>query len=71
MSTPDDRVTRDLGVEPGWTDDGADPPIEDDDEEMDLGPELAVGFSPRQILGGFALLAAILVWLFRRRAKRG
>jgi hypothetical protein len=32
-------------------------------------PELAIALSPRQILGGFALLAAILVWLFRRRRK--
>ena len=71
MSTPDHRDTPDLGAEPGWTDDGADPPIEDDDQEMDLAQELAVGFSPRQILGGFALLATILVWLFRRRARRG
>ena len=32
-------------------------------------PELAIAFSPRQILGGFALLAAIVVWLLRRRRK--
>ena len=31
--------------------------------------EVAIGFSPRQILGGFALLAAIIVWLFRRRKR--
>jgi hypothetical protein len=30
-------------------------------------PELTIGLSPRQILGGFALLAAIVVWLLRRR----
>ncbi len=32
-------------------------------------PEVAIGFSPRQILGGFALLAAMVVWLFRRRKR--
>ena len=30
-------------------------------------PELSIALSPRQILGGFALLAAIVVWLLRRR----
>ncbi len=30
-------------------------------------PELSIAFSPRQILGGFALLAALIVLLFRRR----
>ena len=34
------------------------------------GPEVAIGLSPRQILGGFALLAAIVVWLFRRRKDK-
>ena len=32
-----------------------------------LTPELTLAFSPRQVLGGFALLAAILIVLFRRR----
>jgi hypothetical protein len=32
-------------------------------------PEVAIAFSPRQILGGFALIAAIVVWLFRRRKR--
>ncbi len=31
--------------------------------------ELTIALSPRQILGGFALLAAIVVWLLRRRKK--
>ena len=36
-------------------------------------PELSIGFSPRQVLGGFSLLAALfaalVVWLFRRRKR--
>ena len=32
-------------------------------------PEVPIAFSPRQVLGGFALLAAIVVWLFRRRKR--
>lgn len=52
---------------------GADGDIEGD-PVADLGaepeaPEMAIGFSPRQILGGFALLASIVVWLFRRRKR--
>lgn len=33
------------------------------------GREVTIAFSPRQILGGFVLLAAILLWLFRRRKR--
>ncbi len=33
------------------------------------GPEVAIGLSPRQILGGFVVVAAIVVWLFRRRKR--
>ena len=34
-------------------------------------PELDIAFTPRQILGGFALLAALILMLARmRRAKR-
>jgi hypothetical protein len=43
-----------------------DDPITERDDGVD-GPELTIALSPRQILGGFALLAAIVVWLFRRR----
>ena len=32
-------------------------------------PELAIALSPRQVLGGFALLAGLLLLLFRRRKK--
>jgi hypothetical protein len=42
-----------------------DPAAEPDDGSEE--PELAIALSPRQILGGFALLAAIIIWLFRRR----
>jgi hypothetical protein len=30
-------------------------------------PEIAVAFGPRQILGGFALVAALILLLLRRR----
>jgi hypothetical protein len=33
--------------------------------------EFSVAFSPRQIAGGFAILAALLVLLVRRRRKKG
>ena len=39
------------------------------DEPAPDAPEVTIAFSPRQILGGFALLAAIVVWLFRRRKR--
>ena len=42
----------------------------DIDDEVDGDPELAIALSPRQILGGFALLAAIVVWLLRRGRKK-
>ena len=32
--------------------------------------ELDVAFTPRQILGGFALLAALIIMLARRRRKK-
>jgi hypothetical protein len=71
MSTPEDGDTRELEIEP--------PPDADADADLDAveeveevePPELSLAFSPRQILGGFALLAAIVVWLFRRRGKGG
>jgi hypothetical protein len=44
-----------------------DPVAEADDGNEE--PELAIALSPRQILGGFALLAAIIIWLFRRRRR--
>jgi hypothetical protein len=33
--------------------------------------ELVVGLSPRQIIGGFALLAGIIIWLRRRGRRKG
>ena len=42
-----------------------DDPVEDDDK---LGVEVA--FTPRQILGGFALLAALILLLRRRKRAR-
>jgi hypothetical protein len=33
--------------------------------------ELAVALSPRQIIGGFALLAGLIVWLARRSRRKG
>ena len=30
-------------------------------------PDLAIAFGPRQILGGFALIAALILLLLRRR----
>ena len=30
-------------------------------------PDIAVAFGPRQILGGFALIAALILLLLRRR----
>jgi len=69
MSTPEHGDMRGLDAEPPPDLDAelkADP--ETDKAEA---PELSIGFSPRQVLGGFALLAAILVWLFRRRGKGG
>ena len=40
---------------------------EDLDDDSDLSTEIA--FTPRQILGGFALLAALIL-LLRRRSRR-
>jgi hypothetical protein len=33
--------------------------------------ELVVGLSPRQIIGGFALLAGLIIWLRRRGRRKG
>lgn len=33
--------------------------------------ELMVGLSPRQIIGGFALLAGLVIWLRRRGRRSG
>ena len=33
--------------------------------------ELVVSLSPRQIVGGFALLAGLIVWLVRRGRRKG
>lgn len=53
-----------------------DPDLEDDElEDDELGMSdrslgIEVAFTPRQILGGFALLAALLLLLRRRRSSR-
>ena len=39
-------------------------------EPEDAASQPALAFSPRAILGGFALLAALLVLLFRRRGGK-
>jgi hypothetical protein len=33
--------------------------------------ELTLALSPRQIIGGFALLAGLIVWLGRRARRKG
>ena len=33
--------------------------------------ELLVALSPRQIIGGFAFLAGLIVWLLRRGRRKG
>jgi hypothetical protein len=33
--------------------------------------ELVTGLSPRQIIGGFALLAGLIIWLRRRGRRKG
>ena len=69
----------DAGSNPDAGGDGADEvddgPVGEAVDAVDNGaddtgePELTIALSPRQILGGFALLAAIVIWLFRRRKK--
>lgn len=34
-------------------------------------PDYAVAFTPRQLAGGFAIVAALLIWLLRRRRRSG
>jgi len=45
---------------------------ESDEEWLDDEPSsgLEIAFTPRQILGGFALLAALILLLRRRRSKQ-
>ncbi len=65
--------------QPGLTAAPADPaatdgPIDADRHTDRPGPEpgeLLVALSPRQIVGGFALLAGLIVLLSRRRRGRG
>jgi MYXO-CTERM domain-containing protein len=49
--------------------------LHDEDPEGVLddlaGPEISIAFSPRQILGGFVLLAALILLLRRRRRQDG
>ncbi|HSO30184.1 MAG TPA: hypothetical protein VLS28_09780 [Candidatus Sulfomarinibacteraceae bacterium] len=33
--------------------------------------DLVVGLSPRQVVGGFAVVAALIVWLLRRARRKG
>ena len=39
------------------------------DDPKAASPEVSVALGPRQILGGFALLAALIVFLFRHRKR--
>ena len=50
----------------GFDDDVADEDWIDDEPSSGL----EIAFTPRQILGGFALLAALILLLRRRRSKR-
>jgi hypothetical protein len=48
------------------------PAAEDPDDRAGREPgELAVALSPRQIIGGFALLAGLIIWLRRRGRRKG
>ncbi len=60
--------------------DGRTPPVpaarplaaENPDDRAGREPgELVVGLSPRQIIGGFALLAGLIIWLRRRGRRKG
>ena len=60
--------------------DGRTPPVpatrngaaEDPDDRAGREPgELVVALSPRQIIGGFALLAGLIIWLRRRGRRKG
>jgi hypothetical protein len=39
------------------------------DDRKAASPDVSIALGPRQILGGFALLAALIVYLFRRRKR--
>ncbi len=41
-----------------------------DDDEDDAGSDFGPTFTPRQIIGGFVLLAALIALLSRRRRRR-
>ena len=48
--------------------------LDNQEPEEDRPPtdaDYGVAFSPRQVAGGFAIIAALLVLLFRRRRKKG
>jgi hypothetical protein len=48
------------------------PAVEDPADRAGREPgELVVGLSPRQIIGGFALLAGLIIWLRRRGRRKG
>jgi hypothetical protein len=60
--------------------DGRTPPVpaagnvaaENPDDRAGREPgELALALSPRQIIGGFALLAGLIIWLRRRGRRKG
>jgi hypothetical protein len=41
----------------------------DEDDRPPTDADYGVAFSPRQVAGGFAIIAALLVLLFRRRRR--
>ena len=43
----------------------AEGPVDADRDE----PEVSIALSPSQLIGGFAVLAAIVIWLLRRRKR--
>ncbi len=44
--------------------------FEDSEDRPPTDADYGVAFSPRQVAGGFAIIAALLVLLFRRRRGR-
>lgn len=51
-------------------DNGEDPEEDRPPTDADYGADYGVAFSPRQVAGGFAIIAAILVLLRRRRGRK-
>ena len=81
MSTPESNGHARVPAEGSPAADAPDPPapepeigdlddVDDDDlTDDDSASGIEIAFTPRQILGGFALLAALII-LLRRRGKR-